>query len=63
MYDVVSSTCYPTHDKELAMKLNKCHTFPDHDWLIRFGRNLKVIKPAVILEEIADTTSDHLNQP
>ena len=63
MYDVVNTTCYPTHDKELALKLNKSHAFPDHDGLIRFGRDLKVIKPAVILEEIADTISDHLNQP
>ena len=63
MYDVVNTTCYPTHDKELALKLNKSHTFPDHDGLLRFGRDLKVIKPAVILEEIADTIADHLNQP
>ncbi len=63
MYDVVNTTCYPTHDKELALKLNKSHTFPDHDGLLRFGRDLKVIKPTVILEQMADTISDHLNRP
>ena len=61
MYDVVNTTCYPTHDKELALKLNKSNAFPDHDGLIRFGRDLKVIKPAAILEHMADTISDHLN--
>ncbi|NCB57858.1 MAG: type II toxin-antitoxin system HipA family toxin [Gammaproteobacteria bacterium] len=63
MYDVVNTTCYPTHDKELALKLNKSHAFPDYDGLIRFGRDLKIIRPAAILEQMADTISDHLNMP
>ena len=36
---------------------------PDYDGLIRFGRDLKIIRPAAILEQMADKISDHLNMP
>ncbi|MFS2225964.1 type II toxin-antitoxin system HipA family toxin [Pantoea sp. B65] len=63
LYDVVNTHIYPTTDKQLALKLNKSKTFPDRDGLIKFGRDLKIIKPASVLEEFADLISDQLANP
>ncbi|WP_313689695.1 type II toxin-antitoxin system HipA family toxin [Pantoea sp.] len=60
LYDVVNTQIYPTNDNELALKLNKSKQFPDRDSLIKFGRELKIINPASVLEEFADVISDQL---
>lgn len=63
LYDVVNTFIYPTNDKEMALKMNKSKLFPDRDSLIKFGRELKIVKPASVLEEFADLISDQLANP
>lgn len=61
VYDVVNTQIYPTKYKELALKMNKTRLFPDRDSLIKFGRELKIVKPASVLEEFADQINDHFD--
>lgn len=61
LYDVVNTDIYPTTDKELALKLNKSKVFPNRDNLLKFARELKIIKPADIIEQFADIISDQIN--
>jgi serine/threonine-protein kinase HipA len=61
LYDVVNTDIYPTTDKELALKLNKSKVFPNRDNLLKFARELKIIKSADIIEQFADIISDQIN--
>ncbi|KJV34148.1 type II toxin-antitoxin system HipA family toxin [Pantoea sp. SM3] len=61
LYDVVNTDIYPTTDKELALKLNKSKSFPNRDALLKFARELKIIKPADVIEQFADVISDQIN--
>lgn len=60
LYDVVNTHIYPTTDNELALKLNKSKSFPDRDSLLKFARELKIIKPEVVMEQFADIINDNL---
>lgn len=60
LYDVVNTPIYPTHDNDLALNLNKSKSFPNRDGLIKFGRELKIIKPESVLEEFADRITEQL---
>lgn len=62
LYDVVNTHIYPTTDGELALKLNKSKKFPDRDSLIKLARKLKIIKPAMVMEQFADVINDDLNR-
>lgn len=62
LYDVVNTQIYPTTDNALALKLNKSKLFPDRDSLIKFARELKIVKPASVMEEFADLIGDQLNR-
>ncbi|WP_336778358.1 type II toxin-antitoxin system HipA family toxin [Pantoea sp. USHLN256] len=62
LYDVVNTNIYPTTDRELALKLNKSKKFPDRDSLLKFGRELKIIKPALVMEQFADVINEDLNK-
>ncbi|MDY0926880.1 hypothetical protein SOM41_11030 [Enterobacter sp. CFBP8995] len=46
----------------LALKLNKSKKFPDRDSLIKLARKLKIIKPAMVMEQFADVINDDLNR-
>lgn len=61
LYDVVNTHIYPSNDNSLALKLDKSKLFPGRDSLIKFGRELKIIKPAMVIEEFADRISDVLS--
>ncbi|ORM68865.1 type II toxin-antitoxin system HipA family toxin [Pantoea rwandensis] len=60
LYDVVNTDIYPTTDKELALKLNKSKKFPNRDDLLKFARELKIIKPASVMEQFADVINEQL---
>ncbi|MDU7839068.1 MAG: type II toxin-antitoxin system HipA family toxin [Pantoea sp.] len=60
LYDVVNTHIYPTTDNDLALKMNKSKSFPDRDGLIKFGRQLKIVKPGAIIDEFADIINDRL---
>lgn len=60
LYDVVNTDIYPTTDKELALKLNKSKKFPNRDDLLKFARELKIIKPAEVMEQFADVINQQL---
>jgi serine/threonine-protein kinase HipA len=60
LYDVVNTHIYPTTDRELALKLNKSKQFPDRDSLLKFARELKIIKPTSVMEQFADVINDDL---
>ncbi|MCW2488650.1 type II toxin-antitoxin system HipA family toxin [Candidatus Symbiopectobacterium sp. NZEC127] len=62
LYDVVSTNMYPTLEKKLALKLNKSNEFPNRDALIKFARDLKIIKPEHAIDEIADIINQKLNE-
>lgn len=61
LYDVVNTNIYPSVDNKLALKLNKNNEFPNRDALIKFGRDLKIIKPEQVIEEMADTITRELS--
>lgn len=60
LYDVVNTHIYPTTDNDLALKMNKSKSFPDRDGLIKFGRQLKIVKPGAIIDEFADIINARL---
>ncbi|MEH0876400.1 HipA domain-containing protein [Pectobacterium cacticida] len=62
LYDVVNTKIYPTIDNKLALKLRKSKDFPNRDDLIKFARDLKIINPERIIEEMADIINDNLKQ-
>jgi serine/threonine-protein kinase HipA len=62
LYDVVNTQIYPTHDNQLALKLNKSKVFPNRDALLKFGRECRVTKPEEELEKMADIINDHLSR-
>ena len=62
LYDVVNTHIYPTTDNQLALKLGKSKTFPNRDTLLKFARELKIVKPAMVMEQFADIISDQINK-
>lgn len=61
LYDVVNTHIYPTTDNQLALKLNKSKNFPDRDSLLKFARELKIIKPERVMEQFADIINSDLD--
>ncbi|MGI9275815.1 MAG: type II toxin-antitoxin system HipA family toxin [Endozoicomonas sp.] len=62
LYDVVNTTVYPSQSHDLALKMDKTREFPNQDKLVRFGKKIGVKKPAIRLEEMADTALDFIQR-
>lgn len=60
LYDVVNTQIYPSTDNQLALKLNRQKAFPNRDTLLKFARELKIVKPLQVMEQFADILTDHL---
>jgi len=69
LYDVVTTSVYDvvntrtgrvTQDRELALKLNKSHTYPDRRALLAFGHRCNVCKPGQVLEQLDTAMTDSL---
>lgn len=61
-YDITHNLIYPTIERKLALKIGGARTFPNRQTLIKLGRLFKVRHAQSILEEMADTLSDFIEQ-
>lgn len=67
VYDVVCTAIYPDLDRELALKMNKAHTFPSTDNLIKFAEKFGVQQEFAWeatnrIERAIDLVSEQLSQ-
>ena len=61
-YDITHTLIYPTIDDKMALKLAGNKSFPDRNQLIKLGTQNNITNPAHIIDHIADTISDFINQ-
>lgn len=61
-YDITHTLIYDTVDNKMALKMEGVKTFPDRKRLVKLGINERIDKPEHIIEHIAETIRDFLEQ-
>lgn len=60
-YDITHTPIYDTIDNKMALKLNGAKLFPDKKQLAKLGKVYNIDKPEIVIEELADTLRDYIN--
>lgn len=60
VYDVTCTLYYPRLDRSMALKMNNDSRFPSRRELIKFGRNLRLLHPERIIDELGQLVLDSL---